>query len=541
MRTGRLALALLLGAIAVAGDARTGSRADRLTDAMRSLYAEMFGDQVPTQTARALQRQAREAVASADMDGGGLSQRDIDLARDMADAGERADRIRQYFGSDLDQDGVLTLDEYKAILRRGDVQAFNYRYEAAREAGQPPPDSVMEDRTRDQGEIIGIFRQIDGDHDGRLTLAEVFAFNFNQHAAAYWPAARHVEAAKYLVLDSNGDGNVTMAEVDATSAAFLAEQRLAGVGPRAEAPANEGGDRDDDVQPRLVDAVQCPVPRPSADARIVRLGTREGAQLSGIAVGVQDRPTYVVSVEIEPGVEPLYLIATSNTATIWRLTGATQRVQAFVGSSQERDARAMWPAVGVTGLPRARFHTAPYACFGAFDERNMQSPPAASEAGQLLQRRLDRTIDVAFGAYQPQGVRIPSAQPFRIPVEVPDLFAHLRSEPAARQWREFLEYFRGGIAGLTARQIVSRAVPEPFEVYSYQAGLAQLLESGALAVVPGTSDFEIVRPMRFPAGLYGGFLETFWIADAAPRPRGNPGHSRVMSLRDRRICLIGCR
>jgi hypothetical protein len=539
MRTGRLVLALLLGTLAASGETRTGDRHGRLTDAMRSLYAEMFGDYVPTQTASALQRQAREAVAAADMDGGGLSQRDVDLARNMADAGERADRIRHYFGSDLNQDGVLTLDEYKAVLRHGDVQVFNYRYEAARRAGLPPPESVTEERTRDDGQIVGIFRQVDADHDGRLTLAEVFAFNFNQHAVAYWPAQRYVEAAKYLVLDSNGDGNVTMAEVDATSAAFLAEQSLAGVGPRPEATANDGDDRQGRV--RLADAVQCPVPRPSSNARIVRLGTREGAQLSDIAIGGQGRPTYVVSVEIEPGVEPLYLVATSGEATIWRLTGAVRRVQAFVGSSRERDAHSMWPAVGVTGLPRARFHTVPYACFGTFDERNMRSPLAASEAAQLLLLRLDRTIDVAYGAYQPHGVRIPSAQPFQVPVEVPGLFTHLRSEAAARQWRDFLEHFRGGIAGLTAKQIVSRAVPELFEVDAYQAGLAQLLESGALAPVPRTSDFEILRSMRFPPGLYGGFSETFWIADGAPRPRGNPGHSRVMSLADPRLCLIGCR
>jgi EF hand domain-containing protein len=532
----RPALAALLAAAAMAGGpARAVPSANGLTDEMRSLYAGMFHDQVPTQTLPALQRQARDAVADGDLDGGGLSRRDIELARDFADSSARADRIRSYFGSDLNRDGVLTLDEYKARLRAGDVEAYYFQYEHARQENRAPPAAVVEDRTRDDGSIVQTFNAIDADRDGRVTLREVFAYN---QPVAYAPAERFVEAEKYLVLDQDGDGNVTMAEVDSTSAAFLAEQARAGVGPLPQAAA----DKESGGQPRLEDVVQCRLPRPSATARIVRLGAREGGQISSVALGGQDLPTYAVSVEIELGAEPLYIVATSDAPTIWRFSGATQRVEAFVGSSRDRDARAMWPAVGATGLARARFHTAPNACFGDFDGPGTGTTLAPAEVSRLVARRLGRPLDLAFAAYQPQGVRLPSAQPFRVPAEVPEIFRDLRNRQAAGEWRDFLVYFPAGIATLDPRRIVTSAVPERYEVYSYAAGMAQLLEAGAvIPVANGMVNFEIVRRIRFPAGLAGGHSEAFRLADGVPPPIGNPGHSRVMSASRPAICLIGCR
>ena len=60
MRTFRPALAILLAAGTAAGvSARPGAHAQRLTDEMRSVYAEMFGDDLPTETLPSLQNRAR--------------------------------------------------------------------------------------------------------------------------------------------------------------------------------------------------------------------------------------------------------------------------------------------------------------------------------------------------------------------------------------------------------------------------------------------------------------------------------------------------
>lgn len=534
VRRPHILAALLFGTLAIAAPART-IRADAgLTDAMRALYLRMYGPYVPTRTVGDLQEEARNAVASADFDGGGLSRRDIELARATAISAGGADRVRQYFQTDLNRDGLLTFEEYQASLYRGDVQRFYARYEMARRAGEVPPTEVPAEATHDQI-IIDTFHAIDADHDNRLSLFEVF--RYDEQRIPYRPARLPVEAEKYLVLDSDGDGAVTMAEVDSTSAAFLAEQAQAGAGPRQVGAAEE----EERGRPQLVDAVRCPAPRPSANARVVRMGVREGAQLSSIALGSQDEPTYAVSVEIEPGDTPLYIVATSNSATLWRLTGATGRVEAFVGSSQVRDSHAMWPAVGVTGLSRVRFHTAPYGCFGDVDERSMISSAMRAEASQLLQRRIGRPIDVLFGAYQPKGVRLPSAQAFQVAAETPGFFRTLHNEAAAARWREFLGYFPGGIATPDLRQIVSRNALVPYEVQSYAAGLAQLLEEGAIVPLSNSfANFEIRRRFRFPAGLAGGHLAWFSLPDGVPVPIGEPAHSKVISASEPHLCLLNC-
>lgn len=342
---------------------------------------------------------------------------------------------------------------------------------------------------------------------------------------------------EYLRLDANRDGQVTIEEIEATSSTYLQEQTLAGVGPRtAETIAKPGRSL------TMEDAVRCRYPSPSSDAQIIRLGAREGAQLSSVAVGGQNEATYAVSVEIEPGDTPLFIVATSKHAQLWRFSGATHRVQAFIGSSFERDARSMWPAVGVTGLPEDKFYTVPHACFGDVDESTMRSDPQTSDASRLLNRRLGRNADVMFGAFKPHGIRIPSAQTFSPPPEVPTMFRSLQNETALREWRGFLGHFPGGITEPTVDSIIAPSMPQRFEVYSYRAGIAQLVETGALTPIPDSPlQFDITRQIRFPAGLYGGFLLNFRLARGVPLPTGNRGHSKVWSSGTPPRCLIGCR
>lgn len=42
--------------------------------------------------------------------------------------------------------------------------------------------------------------------------------------------------------------------------------------------------------------------------------------------------------------------------------------------------------------------------------------------------------------------------------------------------------------------------------------------------------YVVVKPMRYPAGLYGAHSVTFLVAMGVPRPEGNPGHSRVHDM-----------
>ncbi|WP_175541811.1 DUF2339 domain-containing protein [Polaromonas sp. YR568] len=42
--------------------------------------------------------------------------------------------------------------------------------------------------------------------------------------------------------------------------------------------------------------------------------------------------------------------------------------------------------------------------------------------------------------------------------------------------------------------------------------------------------YVVIKPMRFPAGLYGAHSVTFLVAAGVPRPEGNPGHSGVYDM-----------
>jgi hypothetical protein len=42
--------------------------------------------------------------------------------------------------------------------------------------------------------------------------------------------------------------------------------------------------------------------------------------------------------------------------------------------------------------------------------------------------------------------------------------------------------------------------------------------------------YVVLKPMVFPAGLYGGNLATFVVPNGTPTPTGNPGHSTVYDL-----------
>ena len=48
------------------------------------------------------------------------------------------------------------------------------------------------------------------------------------------------------------------------------------------------------------------------------------------------------------------------------------------------------------------------------------------------------------------------------------------------------------------------------------------------------SAYVVIKPMRYPSGLYGAHSVTFLVATGVPRPEGNPGHSRVHDMNQAR-------
>jgi hypothetical protein len=78
------------------------------------------------------------------------------------------------------------------------------------------------------------------------------------------------------------------------------------------------------------------------------------------------------------------------------------------------------------------------------------------------------------------------------------------------------------------RDAVSSQPAEAYEVLPQQAGLLQLVNSGALSV-NRSGDFLIHKKIRFPGGLHGAHSVKFLLLKGVPVPDGDPGHSDVMS------------
>jgi len=81
---------------------------------------------------------------------------------------------------------------------------------------------------------------------------------------------------------------------------------------------------------------------------------------------------------------------------------------------------------------------------------------------------------------------------------------------------------------IAADQVVASTSAEPYEVLPEQAGLIQLVQSGALTQ-NALGEFLINRKIRFPAGLAGAHSVKFLLRLGVPEPEGDPGHSTVIS------------
>ncbi|QUS39275.1 hypothetical protein RPMA_10830 [Tardiphaga alba] len=80
---------------------------------------------------------------------------------------------------------------------------------------------------------------------------------------------------------------------------------------------------------------------------------------------------------------------------------------------------------------------------------------------------------------------------------------------------------------IDATAVVGSEKAENYEVLPQQAGLVQLLQTGALTQ-NRRGEYIVNRKTRFPAGLGGAHSVTFLVMNGVPYPDGDPGHSCVV-------------
>ena len=276
------------------------------------------------------------------------------------------------------------------------------------------------------------------------------------------------------------------------------------------------------------DGEPCSIPTPSNEAKIIFLSGYEGTSLSNVAIDGPNKVTTAATINIEDGTEPLFIVGSFYDSLIFRFTGDVARVEKFVASS------SIGRNIGAIGLQNQQvYFPADKKCLPKY----VSDPDLSSGRGMLLNadlgHKLGRDVDSYAISYGIDKVALPSGS-----------FSNRKSQRVSgRDQRsalqnEFNRFSPGGLAKFDPTAVISGGSPVLYDVLPQQAGLLQLVDSGAVYL---TSDgyFLIKKPIkRFPAGLAGAHSVTFLLDKGVPRPSGDPGHSSVVDLKTGE-CLSG--
>jgi Ca2+-binding EF-hand superfamily protein len=462
---------------------------------------------------------------------GVIDSADVDVHNVIAAASYRANAAIRFMNADLDGDGVVTEAELRLKLK------YDRRMNTATQSGAP----LSGPRSRDLNLNELVEQEIrnlmvaDADNDGRITWNEAIEFTkkqpfYGENVTSDLATSAH----QLLTLATNGKTSVSLPDIEtAATAAFIA----------ADADGNGTISQDELVAARS--QAYCGMPAAAKRSKIVLLSSYETEALSSVAIGAQEEITGVGTINVESGDEPIYLVIASYQPTIWRLYGAVERIErVFVTTTKtglnKTDPKSM-PLAGVTGLPADRVTFARQSgCVGFFTE--VPSIDAA-KAASTVKQQAGKDVAVSVGRFKVAGFQVPSGKidviennrtalgtdrnggtntatsdATNIPVQA----------ATGNLEREFLRLTPGGLVEVDAESVVASASAERYEVAPQEAGLIQLMRSGALTQNQ-RGEFIIHKKIRFPAALTGQHAARFLLMRGVPTPEGDPGNSLVIA------------
>jgi Ca2+-binding EF-hand superfamily protein len=496
----------------------------------------------------------------------GVTADGIEDMRRIMMAQRRSQATEQILSYDLDGDGIVTREEITAVMQPRARQMINANGVQLEPTAQ---------QTRQQlDRLVGEALKPDLDGDGTISAEEIRQEAQKQAdlASEGWQrgAARFVP----MTLDADGDGAVSLAEyeaavrkqfdaIDKDRDGRLSTDEVGEFNQRL-TEAFQAAQREREAQirkQRLESAAKgCEVPPAQANVRLALLGAREARALSNAWIGSEDKVTYVTTVEIAPGRDPLYLALASQGAMIWDVVGATERVagvvahaeatlddagdglpQRFVAANgQAAPPRGGKPLVGVIGIPRDKVHfTAHKGCLVPVSEASMKDGSAQEMAALVLGREADEI----GGEVSAATFRVPPLMHFKDRV-VRNAMPLPKGGAGEVLWREVEDRYSAGIAQIDVDSVVSVHPVKRYAVLPARAGLAQLVDANALQVAgfvhgfhldegeihPFTSPnkFVIMQKMQIPAGATG----TFILPRELPLPQGDLSQVCVLSETD---------
>ncbi len=484
-----------------------------------------------------------------DIDGDGISKTDFALRKSIDGARIRASFMRNWLFADLDGDGQVTKDELEIV--------FGQELREALSKDKIGPASIDPELPRFVDQRIQGLLDADADHDRVVTFAEALA-----HASARLGRSPgpDIDPAIPLVLDADGDGRVTetefrqslervLANADTDGDGTFSDQEIASQRAAIETAAkNAGSDRQRTLS--LADQnliAKCGFPAVPPGAQTALIIVDHGRALAAATLGEGDEPLSVADVEIEAGPAPLYVLLASNRPMIWRFSGQVRRVATVVANSQARSA-AGFARVGLIGLPKKALYIPPdptcLPYLGLSDPGKVRE--TVSWLSSILGQRMSRYVVTSSVS----DVHLPSGMTNQI-ADYPDAVRPLLGRSSDVMWRMALRAYPGGLVFIAPAEVVSPLPVVALGTLPAEAGIAQLLDAGALrvtetnritmlggsiifsgpnatiVVAPGSkvqrldlpAEITILQKIRMPARVDGGLYQ-FRLAPGVPEPDG---------------------
>jgi Ca2+-binding EF-hand superfamily protein len=481
----------------------------------------------------------------ADIDGQ-ITQRDVDLHALMEGIQARTSAITTVMRYDLDGDGFVTDDE----IRRG--MSYDLRsllgLAAFNKLSRQQLLSV-DIAAKQIDSMVHMIMALDTDKDGKVSLAEAakFGASGNQVRAQNGQSSR---ARQLLAMGDSSKGALSLAEyqaagemlfrkIDTDNDGTISQQELTDYRARAERAG-------------------CEMPAASEKAKVILLSSYQTEALSSVTLGSQDAVVHAGRVVVEPGSEPLYVVIGTFAPTIWQFSGAVDRVERVVLTSSvtgsgDGDANRRVPSVvsggeagkpplaGATGIAQERvsFFSRP-SCLNYFYE----TPTSASlQTVAAVRNAVGKAPETVAAKYSVSSFKVPSGEiearneksPRGLIIQktegtlklIGDASSVIIQAEPSRAKDEMYRFWPGGMIEIDPTTVVGSAPAARYEVLPAQAGLVQLLSSGALTQ-NSVGEYIVRQKIRFPAGLTGAHAVTFLIMKETPYPDGNPGHSCVI-------------
>jgi hypothetical protein len=286
------------------------------------------------------------------------------------------------------------------------------------------------------------------------------------------------------------------------------------------------------------------MPAPSPKAKIILLSAYQTEALSSVTLGSHDVVVHAGRIVVEPGDEPLYVVVATYAAMIWQFSGAVDRVERLVMSSHMTGPNSgdknLPSLVGATGLANEKISFfSRSGCFSYFSEipssQSVQTVAAVREAtGQEPSKVSTAYAVLGFSIPSGRVDALADTQRKRLIIEKNSGTLRVEGDSAnfilragpSRARDDLYMYSPGGLIEIDPKSVVASLPAQTYEVFPQQAGLVQLLESGALTQ-NRAGEYIVRKKTRFPPGLAGAHSVKFLVLRGVPVPDGDPGHSCV--------------